>query len=207
MENFVITIGRGYGSGGRTIGKMLAKELGINYYDKEILKLAARSSGINENYFKQADEQLKSSNILKISQNVYRGEKGGADEDFATNINLFSYQAKVLNELADRESFVVIGRCADYVLSGRKKLVRVFVHASQSHCIEQVNNMTSMAEKDIAQFIRITDMNRAKYYKFNTGKEWADARNYDLSLCTDNMTIESCVAVIKEYMKIKGILR
>ena len=96
---------------------MLAKELGINCYDREILRLASDDSGINEALFAQADEKLKSTRLFKIAKNVYRGEIIAPDsDDFVSNDNLFNYQAKVLKELAEKESFVVVGRCADYML-------------------------------------------------------------------------------------------
>lgn len=207
MEKFVITIGRGYGSGGRTIGKMLAEELGINYYDKEILKLTSMATGINENYIKQADEQLKSGNIIKISKNVYRGEKFGNEDDVTSNTNLFNYQAKILNELAERESFVVIGRCGNYVLRERKRVVRIFVYASMESCIKKVSNVSSLDEDEIENFIKTTDLNRARYYKFNTGRDWSDARDYDLCFSTDNITYEQAVILIKDYLRLKGIIR
>ncbi len=207
MEKYVITIGRGYGSGGRTIGKMLAEELGIHYYDKEILKLTSKVTGINEKLIKQADEQLKSGNIVKISNNVYRGEQYGGEDDLVSNTNLFNYQAKVLNELADRESFVIIGRCANYVLRDRKRVVRIFVYASMENCIKKVSNVSSLDEGDIENFIKTTDLNRARYYKFNTGRDWSDARDYDLCFSTDNITYEQAVVLIKNYLKLKGIIR
>ena len=122
MNNYVITIGRGYGSGGRTIGKMLADKLGINYYDKEIMRLASKESGINQQFFAMADEKLKQTNIFKVSQNVYRGETF-SDVDQISNTELFNYQARVLRELATRESFVIMGRCADFVLKLRVHLI------------------------------------------------------------------------------------
>ncbi|MDE6251909.1 MAG: cytidylate kinase-like family protein [Lachnospiraceae bacterium] len=208
MNNYVITIGRGYGSGGRTIGKMLSGELGINYYDKEILRLASKASGINEQFFAQADEKLKATTIFKVAKNVYRGEQfvNGADES-VSNANMFNYQARVITELADRESFVIIGRCADYVLRNKKNVVRVFVHASMEHCAKTVGSMSSLSEYEIEQFIKKTDLHRAEYYRYNTGREWSDARNYDLCLNTDEMTLENCVAVIKSYLTIKGIIK
>lgn len=208
MKNYVITIGRGYGSGGRTIGKMLSSELGINYYDKEILKMASEASGINRQFFAQADEQLKSTNIVQIAKNVYRGENlGNGEEDSISNSAIFNYQARVITELAQHESFVIMGRCADYVLRNRKNVVRVFVHASLARCVEAVNSMSSMNEYEIEGFIKKTDLQRAQYYKFNTGNEWSDARNYDLCLNTDNMAYDRCVEVIKSYLRIKGIVK
>ena len=204
MENYVITIARGYGSGGKTIGKMLAAELGISCYDREIMRLASDDSGINEELFARADEKLKSSLLYKVSKNVYRGEVIPPDSDkFVSNDNLFNYQAKVLRELAEKESFVAIGRCADYVLKDHPNLIRIFVHAPLEHCIDVVEDMSSMSRKEIELFIQKTDKHRAEYYKYYTGKQWDNARNYDLCLNTKELTFEKCVEIVKAYMDIR----
>lgn len=204
MENYVITIARGYGSGGRTIGKMLAKELGISYYDRELLRLASDESGINESLFAQADEKLKGSLLFKVAKNVYKGELIGPDsDDFVSNDNLFNYQAKVLKELAEKESFVVIGRCADYILKDCKNVIRVFVHAPMNQCIDTITSMTEMSRKDAEQLITRTDRHRAEYYQRYTGQEWNNATNYDLCLNTKELSFEKCVEIVKQYKKIK----
>lgn len=204
MEKFVITIARGYGSGGRTIGKMLAEELGIHYYDREILRLASDDSGINEELFAKADEKLKNSLLFKIAKNVYKGELLPPDsDDFVSNKNLFNYQAKVLKELAEKESCVVIGRCADYILKDMKNVIRVFVHAPLDHCINVVEGMSSLSRKEIEQFIIKTDRHRAEYYKYYTGRDWIDSRNYDLCLNSKELSFDKCVSIIKAYMDIK----
>ena len=204
MEKYVITIARGYGSGGRTIGKMLAKELGINFYDREILRLASGDSGINEELFARADEKLKGSILYKVAKNVYKGELIPPDSDkFVSNDNLFNYQAKVLKELAQKESYVVIGRCADYILKDQPNIVRIFVHAPMEHCIDVVEDMSSMSRKEIEQFILKTDKYRSDYYKHYTGKDWNDARNYDLCLNTEEISFEKGVEIVKNYMKIR----
>lgn len=205
MNNYVITIGRGYGSGGRTIGKMLADKLGINYYDKEIMRLASKESGINQQFFAMADEKLKQTNIFKVSQNVYRGETF-SDVDQISNTELFNYQARVLRELATRESFVIMGRCADFVLKDYKNVTKVFVHASIDKCVKNVSSMSSMTEEELKKFIMQTDYQRSQYYRFHTGREWSNARNYDICLNTDGMTLDNCVETINNYRKMKGTL-
>ena len=203
----VITIARGFGSGGRTIGKALADELGINYYDKELLKLVSQSTGINEQMFSQVDEKLKGTVIWKVAQNVYRGENlGKQNEDYAMNISMFNYTARVLTEIAKRESCVVIGRCADYILRGNENVIRIFVHASQDTCVRNVSEKSSMTDSEIRQFIEKTDRNRAEYYKYFTGGDWKDATNYDLCIDTDKMTVRQSIDVIKAYMKVRYMI-
>ena len=131
MKNYVITIARGYGSGGRTIGKMLAKELDIHYYDQELLRMASDESGISESLFARADEKLKTPVLFKAGRkSAYTGEIIPPDSvDFTSEQNLFNYQAKVIRDLAEKESCVMAGRCADYILGERENVLRLYVHA------------------------------------------------------------------------------
>ncbi len=195
MDRVVITIARQYGSGGKTIGKMLAADLGIKAYSREILKLASEDSGINERLFNQVDEKLK---------RAYKGELIPPEsEDFTSNQNLFNYQAKVIKELAETESCVIIGRCGDYVLKGNPRVVSVFVHASPEYCLKQAIERGAHAGKDVEKFIQRTDKYRAEYYHYYTGQEWNDARNYDLCLNSERLGFEGCVEAIKAYIKIR----
>lgn len=206
-KRYVITIARGYGSGGRTIGRALADELGINYYDKELIRLVSQSTGINEKMFDQVDEKLKGTVIWKVAKNVYRGENlGNQNEDYAMNINMFNYTSRVLQEITKKESCVVIGRCADYILRDNENVVKIFVHASQDKCVKNISDKSSMSDNDIRMFIEKTDANRAQYYRYFTGKDWKDATNYDLCLDTDNMTISQSIDVIKAYMKARYLV-
>ena len=204
MEKVVITIARQYGSGGRTIGQMLSKELGIPYYDKELLKLASDESGIHERLFAGADEKLKNSPLLRISKKIYHGQLISPQSDeFTSAENLFNYQAKVIKELAEEESCIIIGRCADYVLRDYDNVLSVFIHAPEDYCIEQAKQKLSMSDKEIKRFIQKTDKERADYYKHYTGREWTDARNYDLCLDSSKLGKERCIEEIKAYMKVR----
>lgn len=130
MKNYVITVAREYGSGGKTIGKMLSEELGIKFYNDELLRLASDESGINEALFAKADENLKKPLILKAPKSVHTGEVIPPEsDDFTSDQNLFNYLCKVIRQLADTESCVIVGRCADYILEGKADLLRVFIHA------------------------------------------------------------------------------
>ena len=204
MEKVVITIARQYGSGGRTIGQMLAKELGIHYYDKELLKLDSEESGIHERLFAGADEKLKNSPLLRITRKIYQGQLIPPEsEDFTSMENLFNYQAKVIKELAEEESCIIIGRCGDYVLRDYDNVLSVFVHAPEDYCIEQARQKLSMPDKEIRKFILKTDKARADYYKHYTGREWTDARNYDLCLDSSKLGMERCMDEIKAYMEVR----
>ena len=203
-EGIVITIARQYGSGGRTIGEMLAEDLKVHYYDKELLKLASEDSGINERLFVNADEKVKVTHLFKVIKNVYNGQLIPPEsEDFVSDDNLFNYQAKVIKELAGEESCVIVGRCADYVLKDYENVLSVFIHAPKDYCMEQAAKKVSMSSRDLERYIARTDKRRAEYYKYHTGREWTDARNYDLCLDSSKLGFERCVEEIKAYLKVR----
>jgi cytidylate kinase len=204
MGKYVITIARGYGSGGRTIGQMLSKELEIPYYDRDLLRLASDDSGINEVLFARADEKLKKSLLYKVATNVYKGEIIPPDsDDFVSNDNLFNYQAKIIKELAAAENCIIIGRCADFVLKDFDNVVRVFVHAPLKDCIRNVKELTDKSDKEIEKQIAAIDKRRSDYYKYYTGRDWQDAKNYDLCLNSGQLGYEKCVDIIKQYLGIR----
>jgi cytidylate kinase len=204
MEHYVITIARGYGSGGKTMGKMLAEELGIHFYDRELLRLASDESGINEELFGRADEQLKQSLLFKIARKEYKGQLIPPDsEDFVSNNNLFNYQAKVIRQIAEQESCVIVGRCADYILKDMDNVVKIFIHASLEDCVIRLQDMFSLSPKELEQKVISTDKRRAEYYKYYTGRNWEDAKNYDLCLNSKQLGFDKCVEIVKSYLNIR----
>ena len=200
MDKFVIAITRTCGSGATAIGRILAKNLGVEIYDRNILRLASDDSGISEELFARADEDQKQSLLFRASQKVYTGglippEK----EDFTSNNNLFNYQAKVLRELADESNYVVIGRAADYVLRDKPGLVRVYIYASREKCIEKEMNRQKIDWKTADKFITKTDKYRRDYYRYFTGQEWENMQNYDLCINTTQMTYEQAAKAIQDF--------
>lgn len=204
MKNIVITISRQYGSGGKTIGAMLAKELGINCYSREILRMASEDSGINEKLFGMSDEKVRKAGWFKLLSRPYEGGLlPPEDREFTSDDNLFNYQAKIIRDLAKEESCVIIGRCADYVLKDYPNVLSVFIHAPKEYCLEGAAKKHSMSPKELERFINKTDKHRAEYYKYHTGREWTDARNYDLCLDSSKLGYERCVDEIISYMKVR----
>lgn len=204
MEHFVITIARGYGSGGKTMGKMLAEELGVHFYDRELLRLASDESGINEELFGKADEQLKKSLLFRIARKEYKGQLIPPDrEDFVSNDNLFNYQAKVIKQLAEQESCIIVGRCADYILKDKDNVVKIFVHASVEDCVQRLEDMYHLPKKELEKKVIDTDKRRSEYYKYYTGRNWEDAKNYDLCLNSGRLGFDKCVEIVKNYLKIR----
>lgn len=201
MENRVITIARSYGSGGRKMGRLLAKELGYEYYDREILRIASDESGISEELFRQADEKQRIP-LFRIAREVYTGEVIPPDsDDFISNENLFRYQAKIIRELASTRNCVIVGRCANFILRGRDNVLNVFVTAPVVDCVRRVMETDGLNLEEAEKKIKKIDKRRADYFKYFTGRQWHDAALYDLCLNTGHMSEQKCVDIVRAYME------
>ena len=200
MENRVITIARSYGSGGRKMGRLLAKELGYEYYDREILRIASDESGISEELFRQAGEKQRIP-LFRIAREVYTGEVIPPDsDDFISNENLFRYQAKIIRELAATRNCVIVGRCANFILRGRDNVLNVFVTAPVVDCVRRVMETDGLNLEEAEKKIKKIDKRRADYFKYFTGRQWQDAALYDLCLNTGHMSEQKCVDIVRAYM-------
>ncbi|MBR1710389.1 MAG: cytidylate kinase-like family protein [Clostridia bacterium] len=200
MDNCVITIARSYGSGGRKIGKLLAEQLGYEFYDREILRIASDESGINEELFSKADESARLS-IFRIAKQVYNGEVIPPDsDDFISNENLFRYQAKIIRELATTRNCVIVGRCANYILRGRDNVINIYVTAPVMDCVRRVMEVDGLDLEEAEKKIKKIDKRRSDYYKYFTGRNWQDAGLYDLCLNTGHMSDELCVKLVRAYI-------
>ena len=201
MENRVITIARSYGSGGRKMGRLLAKELGYEYYDREILRIASDESGISEELFRQADEKQRIP-LFRIAREVYTGEVIPPDsDDFISNENLFRYQAKIIRELAATRNCVIVGRCANFILRGRDNVLNVFVTAPVVDFVRRVMETDGLNLEEAEKKIKKIDKRRADYFKYFTGRQWQDAALYDLCLNTGHMSEQKCVDIVRAYME------
>ena len=204
MNNFVVAITRTCGSGGLSIGKLLSEYYAIDIYDRKLLQLASEDSGISEELFASVDESMKKSMLYRVSRKVYTGELIPPEsDDFTSNANLFAYQAKVLKELAERESYVVIGRAADYVLKDFKNLIRVYIHAPKEICIEREMKRQGINRREAAAYVEKMDKYREAYYTYHTGREWKSADNFDLCLDTSKFSYEEAAEMIKSMIRIR----
>lgn len=207
-KNYVITIARGFGSGGKTIGQMLAGELSIEYFDRDILRLASEESGIYEGLFGMLEEKGKRRRLFR-KDGEYRHEKPDTrpeSSEFVSDDNLFKFQAQIIKGLSEREeNCIIVGRCADYILEGRENLIRLFIYADRKTCIENVMQMYGWARRDAQRVIEKTDKNRSTYYRYYTGRDWKDASNYDLCINTSALGYEKSVQMIRNYLKIRGL--
>ena len=204
MERFVIALTRTCGSGGTTISKMLADDYGIDMYDRKLLRLAPEDSGINEALFANADELTRNSLLYRVSKKLYHGELIPPESNnFTSDQNLFNYQAKVLKELAERESYICVGRACDYILKDHPNVLKVFVYAPTQICIENEMKRQGIERKAAEKYVNSNNKFRREYYKYHTGRIWEDPYNYDLCINTGDLTHEQAVAVIKAYVKAK----
>ena len=201
MKNVVITIARQYGSGGREVGHKIAEILGIKCYDRDLITLAAEKSGLSEEALHHADEKAASSLLytLVMSSNMYHSNV----DRFNVPINdkLFCVQSEIIRDIAQRESCVIVGRCADYVLAEHPRVVRVFLYADFENRVKKICAEESISEADARERIVKTDKRRANYYNYYSGQKWGKIDNYDLALSTDKLGPEGTARFIVEYAR------
>ena len=203
MSNTVITIARQYGSGGRTVGKMLAKRLDIPCYDREIISLASEESGIHPTLFQDEKKKARLSACVPYRRLQKCLPLSPESAGFTKDDNLFRYQAKIIRQLAEESSCVIIGRCADHILADVPGVVRVFVHAPENFCLQEAMKVNSLSVSDVQKLIAQTDEYRAHYYKYYTGQEWKNAQNYDLSLDSSRLGFDGTVEAILSYIEVR----
>ena len=204
MENFVITIGRQFGSGGRAIGEKLASKLGVAFYDKELISLAAKESGINPEVFESVDEKAANSLLYSLSMGMYNFGSGfSAMGDLPVNDKLYLLQHKIIKDIAAKESCVIVGRCADYVLRDHPNCVNIFVYADMEFRKAESVKKHGIDEARAEHIINKTDKSRANYYNFYSGRKWGSTENYDLCVNSSKLSEDKIVDLIVEYIKMR----
>lgn len=207
MNNYVITIARTCGSGGSYVGEFLEQKLNIKLYGQDILQLASEDSGISLDLFARSDEELKSNPLFRFTKYIYNGKLiPPTSSEFTSEENLFNYQAKVLKDLAEKESFIVIGRCADFVLKDNQNVVKVFICANKEDRIKTEAERLSIPLKEAESRVDKVDKKRTNHYNYFTGNDRDNVTNYDICLNTSTMSYEKCADVIINYMKAKDII-
>ena len=199
MENFVITVGRQFGSCGKEIGHALAKRFNIAFYDKELIALASKESGLCQEFFEKADEK-NSGNLL---QAFAAGFTFGPFQynDFLSNDKLFQIQSDVIRKVANEHSCVIVGRCADYILRENKRCINIFIHADTEERVKTVMNRQHIPEQDARELVRKMDKTRPNYYNFYSDKEWGVAASYHLSVDSSLLGVEGTVDFIEQFVK------
>lgn len=205
MSNYIITIGRQFGSGGREIGEALAKKLNIPYYDKELISLAAKESGMDAEVFNHVDERATNSLLYSLSMGLYSfGSNFSNNSDLPVNDRLYILQHQIIKKLADEGPCVIVGRCADYVLKDRKDCINVFIHANMEYRKERAIAIHDVKKNKAEQIINKTDKVRANYYGFYSGQKWGLAQNYDISIDSSKLTTDQAVELIEAYIKLRS---
>lgn len=189
MKNKIITISREFGSGGRTIGKKVANELGIPCYDSELILKIAEQSGFDVDYVKETGENFSGGFLSLLSDKAF----GPNNEDY-----LWKIQCKIIIKLAEDGPCVIVGRCADYILRDKADCFKVFIHAAPAFRADRIVRVYGEKEVSAEQRIKDKDKRRAAYHRFYTDMKWGRSQNYDITLNSGTLGIDQCAATIKE---------
>lgn len=208
-KHYVITIERQYGSGGRITGMRLAEELGIHYYDEEILKMTSETSAIGEQYFRLADEKAGNNLLYRTVTNM-KPELSAPVKDghrLTSPENLFRFQSEVIRKLAESENCIIIGRCGNYVLQDQlDDVVRIFVYADTVTRVRRVMDVDKVDEEEALRRMKKIDRERTEYHKYFTGRNWMDMENYDLPINASRIDYDQMIKLIKDYLKLRGMI-
>ena len=187
----IIAISRQFGSGGRTIGKLLAEQLNIPLYDREIISQVAKESGFAESYVEEKGEYGSSDKAagMFINRSCY---SSASNED-----TIWNFQTKFIKEHAEKEPCIIIGRCADYILRNRLDVLRVFIHADMKERIKRISEVYKINDSDPEKLLHQKDKRRAAYYQFYTDIKWGDTKNFHITLDSSAFGIEKCVQILK----------
>ena len=200
-ELFVINIGRQLGSGGKDIGEIIARRLGVRLYDKELLTLAARQSGLCAEFFEKADEKESRgviSTVVGYLRAPFVGDDGGVT-NVLSNDALFKIQSDVIRDVAERESCIFVGRCADYILREHPRRVDVFISASEADRIRRICARTGCTADEARAQMERGDARRAGYYNYYSSKTWGAAATYHLCVSTSPLGDEGTADFILEF--------
>ncbi len=194
MSKRIITVSREFGSGGRTIGKMLAAQLKISYYDKELVKKVALETGLNEEYIEQQGEYASAKSKIAAAFNSWGGQ--GAVNGMSVDDFLWVMQRKIIMELAEKEPCVIVGRCADFILKDRTDCLNVFIHSDMAMRAERIVRLYGETEKTPEKRLEEKDKKRKVSYQHYTNREWGMSQNYHMSLNSGVIGLEKCVELI-----------
>lgn len=201
-KKIIITIGRQFGSGGRTIGKKLAEKLGIAYYDKELINLASKESGICGEFFEKADEKTSGSLLKALAMGFSMNNAIFQSNDYLSNESLFQIQSDVIRKVAAEQSCILVGRCADYILREDPHCISVFISASPDDRIKRAMEYNNITEKEAEEQIHKADKSRASYYNYYTDKTWGAAESYDLCINSSLYGIDKTTDFIKTFVEL-----
>ena len=200
----IITISREFGSGGREIGKKLSEKLGVPFYDKELLEMASKESGIARELFVKNDESYTNSFLYSLVMGNYPvSPDGRLNPELPLNHKIFLAQFETIKKLAEKGPCVIVGRCADYVLKEEPNVIDFFVSGNMYDKKKRILERYDIEKPKVEDFIRKTDKRRASYYNYYTDMKWGDARNFDLCINSSKSGIDGAVELMMAYINIK----
>lgn len=202
--NSVITISREFGSGGREIGKRLSERLHIPFYDKELLEIASKESGICRELFDRNDEAYTNSFLYSLVVGNYPVSSDGRIEpEMPINQRIFLAQFDTIKNIAAKGPCVIVGRCADYVLKNEKNVINFFINGNTAEKKKRILERYDIEKNKVEDFIKKTDKRRASYYNYYTDMKWGEARNFDLCINTSRTGIDGAVETMLAYISIR----
>ncbi|MBR1563466.1 MAG: cytidylate kinase-like family protein [Ruminococcus sp.] len=200
----IVTISREFGSGGREIGKRLADKLNVPFYDKELLEMASKESGIARELFVKNDESYTNSFLYSLVMGTYPvSPDGRLNPELPLNHKIFLAQFETIKKLAEKGPCVIVGRCADYVLKEEPNVIDFFISGNMYDKKKRILERYDIEKPKVEEFIRKTDKRRASYYNYYTDMKWGDARNFDLCINSSKSGIEGAVDLMLAYIGIK----
>lgn len=201
----IFTIGRQFGSGGRMVGKKLAEALGIPYYDKELLAMAAKDSGYSEELFRNADEKPASSLLYSLVMGNYPMSSGALGfNEMPLNDQLFLIQSNTIRKVAAKGSCIIIGRCGDYILKDDPDLISVFIHAPLEARVKRAVEVYGIPADRAEDICLKNDKSRANFYNYYSDRKWGMCRTYSISLDSSLLGIDGCVEEITRFMELSA---
>lgn len=204
--NIIISIGRQFGAGGRRVGQALAKELGIAYYDKELIMEAAKEFGFAPDFFEENDEKSASfsGNVLQWMESLVTS--GMCTKNYLSQDTLFEMQSEVIRKVAEKHSCIIVGRCSDYVLRDNPNCFSVFLHSSDEDRIMRIQERSGLSTEEAISKMRMEDKKRAAYYNFYSNKTWGESATYTLSIDVSSLGVDKTVELIKFYLQQKEMI-
>ena len=200
----IITIGRQFGSGGKEVGIRVAKELGIPFYDKELLELASKESGICKELFVSHDESYTNSLLYSLVMGAYPvSQDGKINPEMPLNHRIFLAQFETIKKIAEEGPCIIVGRCADYILKDNDNVINFFIMGNMPQKKRRILERYDIEKNKVEDFIRKTDKRRANYYNYYSDMKWGEAKNYDLCINSSKTGLDGAVELMKAYINIK----
>ena len=206
MKGSVICIGRQYGSGGRELGQILAKRLGFEFYDEELVTMAAEKNKMHKEILKAVDEKATKSLLYTlVTGSDLRFLNSSVQYEMPINDKLFITQSEIIKGLADKSSCVIVGRCADYVLrDSAQKCLHLFIYADLEKRIERISRKYDLSPEKAKDKINKIQKSRKAYYNYYSNREWGNVSNYDLCVNTGVLGLEKSAELIESFIKLSG---